>query len=184
MRVKGSALKARARWAHEQGDAVWQALLEGLSPEARETTEEGFLASAWYEYELFVEICEELDRQHGQGDQQFCYQLGRWACDANLPTLYRLFFKLGNPHFIIKRAASAWRVNYDEGEVLILREQEKSVTFEIRGVPRPTRAHCLSVLGWTVRASELSGAVVDEASIKTTCQADGDEVCSFAFSWK
>jgi len=184
MRVKGSALRARERWAREQGDEVFAALLEALSPEARAATEEGFLASAWYDYEIFVELCETLDRQHGEGDQQFCYELARWACDANLPTLYRLFFKIGNPHFIIKRSASAWRVNYDEGEVVVLTESPKSVVIEIRDVPRPTRAHCLSVLGWTVRACEISGATMIPESIKSTCRADGDPRCTFAMAWK
>jgi hypothetical protein len=184
MRVKGSALAARERWIRAQGGEAFEALRSALSPPAREALEAGFLASAWYEYEIFVEILETLDRLHGKGDGELCYELGRWACDANLTTLYRLFFRLGNPHFLIRRSAAAWRTHYDAGDLVLLDEEEKAVTLEIRDVPRPTRAHCLSVLGWTVRACEISGAEVIEDSIRMSCRADGDERCILMLAWR
>src|SRR5919106_1124227 len=108
MKVKGSALKARMQYVREHGgEPAVTRLLAAMGPEASALARDGFLPNDWYPYAVFVELCETIDRLHGQGDKELCYELGRYACDANLTTLYRIFFKIGNIQFIIRRAALA-----------------------------------------------------------------------------
>jgi hypothetical protein len=183
MKVKGSALKARMQYVLDHGgEPAVTRLLATLGSEARALGTDGFLVNEWYPYTVFVELCETIDRLHGKGDLTLCHELGRYACDANLTTLYRIFFKIGNIQFIIRRAALAWRVTYDAGDMKILEEGRHHVVARIEGVPQPTRAHCLSVRGWMERAGEISGAT-DVASTET-CRALGHPHCDLRLTWK
>src|SRR5262249_20378403 len=123
-----------------------------------------------------------IDRQHGQGDLSLCYEIGRYACDVNLTTLYRIFFRIGSVPFIIRRAAAAWRVNYDQGELAVVSETDEAVCLGMAGGPAPHRAHCLSVKGWIVRATEISGGDVVEQEER--CRLLGDPECEFQFRWR
>jgi hypothetical protein len=179
--VKGSAIRARVNWAKEQGVAEYARFLNELSNPTRVAIDQGLSALGWYPFDMFVEVLSVLDAQFGKGDLELCYDLGRYACDANLRTLYRFLFKVGNIHFIIRRAASAWRINYDEGELKVLQEGPSSVVLQIRDWPQPHRAHCLSVKGWIVEAGHISGREVKSCHEK--CKASGDEVCELAIEW-
>ncbi len=180
--VKGSALKARFRFVEERGGAdAWERFVAALSPETRAVVEAHVLPSGWYPFAAFVEACEVIDRQLGRGDLALCHELGRYSCDANLPTLYKLFFRVADLHYLIRRTAAAWRVNYDEGTMTVLDEREREVTLRME-VPAPHRAHCLSVRGWVVRAGELSGA--KDVRVTERCRVDGDAHCEFTLGWR
>jgi hypothetical protein len=179
--VKGSALAARVAWVKERGVAEYARFLNDLSADTRRDIERGLDPNAWYSFDAFVEVNEVVDRDFGAGDLALCEELGRYACDVNLKTLYRFLFKVGNVHFIIRRAASAWNINYDEGEMTVVSEGPASVVVEIKDWPRPHRAHCLSVKGWILEAGRISGTEMKSHTEK--CRALGDDVCELSFDW-
>lgn len=181
MNVKGSALRARVQFARDQGPEQYQRFFEALSPPARELIEEGFLPNQWYPYEIFCELTEVLDRELGEGDGSLIVEVGRYACDANLPAFYRLFFKMGNVGYIIGKAETAWKVTYDFGSIRVIDRDPGEVTLRIEGVVEPRRAHCLSILGWCVRAGEISGA--RNTRWEERCRTLGDEVCELRVCW-
>jgi hypothetical protein len=180
--VKGSALRARLQYAADKGEEASRLLLDHLSPSTRTLCETGLLVNGWYPFSAFVELNTALDRLFGQGDLSLCYEIGRYACDVNLKTLYKIFFRIGSVQFIVRRAAAAWRVNYDDGQMRVLAETNDWVHLRVTGVPAPHRAHCLSVKGWMVRAVELSGAQV--IGLDERCRTLGDPECEFEFRWK
>jgi hypothetical protein len=182
VKVKGSALRARARWVHDRGDEAVARFEEALSPGTRAQARAGFLVHEWYEYETFIELNEVIDRLFGKGDYALCRELGRYACEVNLNTIYKLLIRFGSVNFILQRAATAWRVNYSEGTMEVLESTDQAARLRITGLTRPHRTHCLSVLGWVVRAAELSGATVVEE--KETCRCLGDPECELWFRWR
>jgi hypothetical protein len=180
--VKGTALRARLRFVEERGGVEgYRRFVEALSAETREIVDARVLASGWYPFSAFVEICEVIDRQLGAGDLMLCHELGRYGCDANLPTLYKIFFRMADVHYIVRRAAAAWRVNYDEGTMTVVEEGDHLVRMRME-VPTPHRAHCLSVRGWIVRAGELSGA--KDVNVIESCRIQGDPHCQFDLRWR
>ena len=181
MNVKGSALRARLRYVEKRGTAAMQRVMAALRPETRALIEANILPSSWYPFSAFIDLSETIDRTLGNGDHKLCYELGRFACDENLPTLYKIFFRISDPQHIIRRAAAAWRVNYDQGGISVVREDDHLVVLRME-VPAPQRAHCLSVLAWIVRAGELSGA----KDVKTVerCRLRGDAACEFEMRWR
>jgi hypothetical protein len=178
--VKGSALRARVRWVEEKG--ALQPFLDALQPSTRVLVHPCVLSSEWYPFAAFIDLNETIDRLYGNGDLSLCRQLGRYGCEINLTTLYSIFFKLGSVPFIIRRAAAAWRVNYDEGELQVLSSDGGKLRLRMVGWPQRHRAHCLSVAGWIERACELSGGTILNSA--ETCQLLGDSECEFYFEWK
>jgi hypothetical protein len=183
VRVKGSALKARVTYVQERGgDEVYARFVSQLAPGTRALVEGGMLATEWYPFECFMNLCETADALLGAGDLESCFEMGRYACELNLTTLYKLLFRVGSVGFILKRARVAWRTTYDSGELRVVEDTPGFVRMQIEEWPQPRRAHCLSILGWMHRAVELSGGKVLGSEEK--CRARGEAVCEFAIRFQ
>jgi hypothetical protein len=180
--VKGSAFRARVQYVDQRGADARARLMRELDPVTRSFVDGGFLVNGWYPFAAFVDLNRAIDKLFGAGDYALCRELGRYGCDVNLPTLYRVFFRIGSVPFIIRRAAAAWRVNYDEGMMNVVEQTDGYVLLRISGVPQPHRTHCLSVIGWITRACEISGGKVYDQ--KERCKLLGDRECEFEFRYR
>jgi hypothetical protein len=143
----------------------------------------GVEKARWYPLRLFYELNTLIDRLFGTGDLSLIRELGRYGADANLTTIYRLFYKVGTTHWILGRAVRLWSAHYDSGYMEVLTRGARSASLRIHNFAQPDRAHCLSVLGWCERSIELSGGrnvTVDE----TLCRTRGDQICQLDVSWE
>ena len=182
--VKGAAVTARLRFLRERhGDAGVRRLLDEISAVSREVLEARVLPQAWVPYDVFVDLGVVADRLFGRGDLALCEEMGRYAAEVNLPTLYRLFYRLGSVQYIFRRAAQLWSVHYDSGQLAAIEEGTGGARLEIVDFERPHRVHCLSVLGWAARSVELSGGVVHKAE-EERCRTRGDESCEMVLRWR
>ncbi|MBI2893331.1 MAG: hypothetical protein HYY06_07240, partial [Deltaproteobacteria bacterium] len=114
---------------------------------------------------------------------QLCLEMGRFGATVNLPTIYRVFLRFGSPMFLLQKASRLWQVNYDSGALVATREGKQGARLRIEAFDRPHRAHCLSVLGWSSRAVELTGFKVVSAR-EEKCRTRGDEACELVLDWK
>lgn len=182
--VKGSALASRVLWVQlEHGEAGYQRLLHQASPDLRHSLEMGINKATWYPFDQFVELNLVIDRLFGKGDLGLIRELGRYGADANLKTIYRLFYKVGTVHWILGRAVRLWSAHYDSGFCEVATRGPRAAVLRIRGFATPHPAHCLSVLGWAERSIELSGGkhpVIEES----LCRTRGDEVCQLDVVWE
>lgn len=181
--VKGSALASRVLWVQlGHGGAGVERLLAQVSPELRATLAEGIHKATWYPFDQFIELTVAIDRLFGQGDLSLVRELARHGADANLKTIYRLFYKVGTIHWILGRAVRLWSAHYDSGFCEIRTTGPRAAIMRVHGFATPHAAHCLSVAGWVERSVELSGGkrpTVDDAR----CRTRGDELCQFEISW-
>jgi hypothetical protein len=181
--VKGSALSSRVLWVQlEHGEAGFKRLLSQVSPELRRSIEIGISKAKWYPFAQFVELNTVLDRLFGNGDLGIVRQLGKFGADANLKTIYRLFYKFGTVHWILARAVRLWSAHYDSGYMEVATRGTKAAVLRIRGFSTPHQAHCLSVEGWTERSIELSGGK-EVFVTETKCRTRGDDVCQLDATW-
>ena len=157
--VKGSALSSRILWVQlEHGEAGFERLLHQVSPELRGYHRDGRQQGPWYPFDQFVELNvvtrPAVRRRATSGSIR---ELGRFGADANLKTIYRLFYKVGSVHWILGRAVRLWSAHYDSGFLEVATRGPRAAILRMRGFATPHRAHCLSVLGWAERSIELSG---------------------------
>lgn len=182
--VKGSALASRVLWVTlGHGAAGVDRLRAQASPELRATLEGAIAKARWYPFEQFVELNLLIDRLFGRGDMALIRELGRHGADANLTTIYRLFFKVGTTHWILGRAVRLWSAHYDSGYLEVLTRGARMAIIRVMGFATPDRAHCLSVLGWCERSIELSGGKRVAVS-ETLCRTRGDELCQLEAAWE
>ena len=178
--VKGSAITARVRYVREHyGEAGVRAVRDALAPEHRAVLEGRVLPHEWVPFSLLTELCVEIDRLYGKGDLGLCREMGRYAARVNLPTLYRIFYALGSPEFILRRAAKVWAVHYSSGQIETSFSDDggtKTARLVIRDFAAPHVAHCQSVLGWAEESVTLSGGK-SARGIMLSCRASGAATC-------
>ena len=181
--VKGSAVIARMRFVRDRwGEAGWRRLRAGLAKPHRSLVDQRILPHHWVPFELFVDLNLAADSLFGRGDLALCREMGAHSAEVNLPTLYRIFFRLGRPSYILKKAARLWDVHYSSGR-LVVEELPDGAMMRIEGFDTPHQAHCLSVLGWAERSVILSGGR-DVVCAERSCRAEGDAACEMEARWR
>jgi hypothetical protein len=181
--VRASAILARLRWVEEHhGREAKRAVLVSLSPTHATAILAAVNPSLWVPFDAFVSLCQAIDRAYGSGDLALCRTLGRYAAQVNLPTIYRIFYKIGSLKFIISKASAVWSTHYDSGNAST-RDIPNGVAFVVENFATPHRAHCLSVLGWMEESAVISGVKVTAAR-ESRCRLRGDAACEFQVEYK
>jgi hypothetical protein len=180
--VKGSALATRVTWVRlNHGQDGVDRLCAQVSPALAEAVKGGIAVARWYPFEQFVELVKTVDRLFGTGDGKLIHELGRFGADANLTTIYRLFFRVGTVRWVMARAARLWHLHYDAG-TLELRERPDAIDLAIQDFPTPDCTHCASVRGWAERSIELSGGE-DVTTEMVECRQRGGATCCMRARW-
>jgi hypothetical protein len=182
--VKGSALASRLLWVRlNHGEHGAQRVITEASSALRAIVEQGVVRSRWYPLPLFIELNHLIDRLFGAGDGELTRGLARYSADANLTTIYRLFYKVGTVRWILARAARLWGLHYDAGSLAVRNLGSHEVELEIVEFPTPDRTHCLAVIGWAERSIELSGGEAVTTQ-EVACRSQGDLRCRFRLRWE
>ncbi|HTE53060.1 MAG TPA: hypothetical protein VK698_19540 [Kofleriaceae bacterium] len=182
--VKGSAFAARIVWVRlHQGEAGIERIARQVSPALGALLRGGAVMSRWYPFEQFIEMNVALDRIFGAGDLGLIKPLGRYAADAHLTTIYRLFYKVGTVKWILARASRLWGMHYDSGMMHVDNYPGREAGLRIEGFGTPHRVHCLSVWGWAERSVELSGGAAVRSE-ELACRLRGDAHCRLMVSWE
>jgi len=141
------------------------------------------LKGSWYPFACFVDLNVVADRLMGRGDLALAKELGRYASEANLPTLYKLFYRIGSPEYIRGKAATLWSVHHDTGRAELLSEGPGHAEFSLFdfGAPHPTL--CRSLEGFLERSLELTGAK-DVRVSEVRCVLRKDPSCTYRGLWR
>lgn len=181
--MKGSALASRVLWVQlGHGAAGIAKLRAAATAQLGATLDAGVAKARWYPVPQFLELNVLIDRLFGAGDLALVRELGRHGADANLTTIYRLFYKVGTTHWILGRAVRLWSAHYDTGYLEVLTPAPREAILRIHGFALPDRVHCLSVLGWCERSIELSSGTRATAA-ETRCRTRGDPACQIEATW-
>lgn len=182
--VKGSALAARITWVRlEHGPGGIDRVVAAGSPALGALIAAGTKTASWYPLALFVELNDVIDQTFGEGDGALVKQLGRWSADANLTTIYRLFYRLGSVRWVMARAARLWNLHYDAGRLELEERGPQEFDLHLAQLPEPSCTHCRAVQGWAERSVELSGGAAVETQIRS-CRRGGARTCCIATRWK
>ncbi len=185
--IKGSALASRVKYLQQHGTPEQrERLLAGVSPECREDIEKGLMANIWYPFSYTVEINRVLDQVLGSGDLSLIPEFGRFSAEQALHGIYKIFFKVGSPEFIIKRVENVWKQYYSGGQARVVMEsvpQGKKARLLVEGLEAPARENCLAIRGWIARMLELAGARQVHVE-ESACVLHGAPHCEFSATWQ
>lgn len=181
--VKGTAVQASLRYVRERfGDDALARVVEALPEADRAAFGHGALASSWYGMDGFLRFMQEAEKQLHAQEPDVVRRMGRASCDYGLTTVYKIFFKVGSPEFIISRAAHVFSSYYDTGELRIVESGPGRAVAELAGFEGGAPQFCDRIFGWMQRTLELAGAK-GLRSAHSACVHRGDPVCRFEGSW-
>ena len=180
--VKGTAVVAAVRYVSEWfGASGLLGVLGALPADDRRVLEGGVLASSWYPMPLFLRFMQGAEKQLGAKEPDLVRRMGRASADYGVKTVYKIFFKVGSPEFIIGRAARVFGSYYDTGSLTVVETRSGRAVLDLAGFEGAPQ-FCERIRGWMERTVELAGAKNLRAE-HTLCVHRGDALCRFEGTW-
>lgn len=181
-RVKGTAIRASVRFLQERfGPTGTGAVLDRLEAEDRDMVTSGLLDSVWYPMPLLLRLMQAAVEIHGSSQPELPRQMGRASAESGVRGVYKVFFKVGSPQFIISRAARVFGSYYDEGEIRVVESRPGRAVLDLTGFEGSSE-FCQRILGWMEKTMEMAGAK-DLVPDHSQCRHRGDPVCRFEGTW-
>lgn len=141
------------------------------------------LRSSWVPYELFIDLNVTIDATFGSGDCSLCKEMAYFGAKVNLPTLYRIFYRVGSLAFILKRAARMWEVHYSSGRLSVT-DGPGWARLIIEDFAKPHRALWQSVAGWGEASAHLTGLRDAFAALEHAPEGDDTEPARVIIRWE
>jgi uncharacterized protein (TIGR02265 family) len=182
--VKGTAVQSSMRYVRERfGEDVLARVIEALPEADRQGFGHGVLPSAWYPMDAFLRFMQEAERQLRAQEPDVVRKMGRASCEYGVTGIYKVFFKVGSPEFVISRATRVFASYYDTGELKVVDSGPGLAVVELGGLEGGAREFCERIYGWMQRTLEMAGAR-SLRSAHSTCIHRGDPVCRFEGNWE
>ena len=181
-RVKGTAVVASMRYVSERfGAGALTDVLGALPEEERSVLEGSVLAASWYPMPTFLHFMQEAEKKLGAQEPDLIRRMGRASAEYGVTTVYKIFFKVGSPEFIIGRAARVFGTYYDTGKLTVVETRAGRAILDLEGFEGAPQ-FCARIRGWMERTVELAGGK-DLRSQHTRCVHRGDVLCRFEGTW-
>ena len=98
-------------------------------------------------------------------------------------TVYRIFFKLGSPEFVIKRASQIFSMYHSSGHLQVAMLGPKKIRAVMEGFETPVFEHCLTIQWWIEKTLMLTGGKNVRVA-HTRCRTKDDDACEYIASWE
>lgn len=181
--VKGSLLSARPRYVAEQwGDAALRDVLGRLEAKARATLESPILPFTWYPFDVLAAVDAAIIEGPMKGDMSQMRRFGSAVARYDLPTLYKVMFKLGTPAFLIKRVGVVYGT-YVRGGKMHAEVTGKTANVTLTEGSLPRYFCQQGVSGWFSAALELSGGRAVHVK-ETHCVHESAPHCRWEATWE
>lgn len=183
IQVKGSGFVHTLDYLEaEYGLEVVQDIYGAMTPEGARTVKRA-LVMTMYPVEYVGELLDAIKAVLGQQDPEIVYKISLAAAKASFSTLYKIFFRLGRPGYIIGKAASVFDRFTSEGRLEVTESEKKMVSLRLVDFGYQHHGWCNHRLrGWYQAPLELSGCRITE-SVHHTCVLRGDSHCAWRYRW-
>ena len=180
--LKGAALKSSIKFLTEKfGAEKYAEIVKTMSLEDQALLRT-LLPHHWVPVQCMVNLMRAAAKVTGQDARKLAFELGQFSAEDGLTTIYKLFFKVGSPEFILGRAAKVWRNFYDASEMTLHHSVPGHVNVRISGMPLKDEVFCERIHGWLHKATVMMGYQPEIGHPK--CTAKGDAYCEYAIDWK
>lgn len=180
--VKGNLMTSRIWYVRDRyGDKELERMA-GAVPAARRLVDKPPLPFVWSSFGDMMDVDRAILEGPMGGDFEKMREFGGAIAKHDLPTLYKVLFKVGTPRFLLKRvgivAATYIRDSPMKGEDL----SDGGVRVVQKGTTLPYYFCGFGVCGWFDAAIGLSGGK-NIRVIHSKCRHRGDEDCAWDAHW-
>ncbi len=183
-RVKGTVVVGSVAYLKERlGEQGYEKLLDTLSQEEAASLRFAVLQGHWYPFDLLLHL---MAAAQGKvplpPGRSLGWEMGRYTAETGLKTVYKVFFKVAETRYILKRATQLFSTYYDSGTMRVVESELHRATVQVAGFDQPCVQFCDRAQGWMERVVELTGARRVEMS-HPQCAARGDAFCEYRGRW-
>ena len=182
--IRGTTVDAARRFLHQhQGNPEWGAFMAALSADQRHLMEGAVKPKGWYVVADYGAVVE-LAAQHlaPQSKEPFAMDLGRFVMEDGVNSLYKVFFRIASPSFVVRLSALFWFQFYKGSRLQVVGRGKRWVHGVIRDAPYCAIDLCNSIKGAMMAALDHAGAKAVKVD-GHTCQSAGAGPCEFRLSW-
>ena len=184
MNVKGSAILSSINYIKDKfGDAGLDKIKENLTDDEREILSDIILQPIWYPIKLYVSLTHKIDSILGIGDLSTAKDLGKYEAEHDLKTIYRIFYVLGSPEFIIKQSAKLFTTYFEDGDLRIAESDKNNAIAELYDFPSLDQAVLHRISGFMEKTLELSGGKNPTAVVRLEFR-DAKKIAVFICHWE
>ena len=141
------------------GEEGLQKAIATLPDDARSAFQKGVLATEFYPFEWIVLLQQAGLSVIGGDKRSVLREMGRFSAENALTTVYKIFFKVGSPEFIIKKATAVYATYFKGGgEIRMVEESKGFIRMQIDRYPGGHPEFCRRLDGYYEMILELSGA--------------------------
>ena len=181
--VKGNLLAARAWYVKERfGRQAFERISAALTPQARSVFQTAPLPFSWCSFGDMMDIDRAIVEGPMNGDVTRMQPFGAAIAKHDLPTLYKVLFKVGSPEFVMNRIGIAAATYIRDTTLKGSSSGPGRAAVSQAGRTFPLYFCKYGVSGWFQAAVELSGGrrVVVEHS---ACRHLGALGCAWELTW-
>ena len=182
--VKGSGLGNTQKYIREKyGQAVLDKVYAAMAEPARTEVAKS-LATAWYPVEHIADFIRAIKSVIGPNDQDINFKISNESAKYTFSLIYKVFFKLGSPQFIMGKVSSVWSTLCSGGKLEITDKSDKHLVLRLSDFAYRDPEYCGQRLrGWFQAPLELSGCQIVE-NRHTACASKGASYCEWRIAWK
>lgn len=182
LRCKGNWLASRPRYVRDTwGDEMLARVSERLEERERGYFDKSPMPFMWHPFEALCLIDEKIVEVPMQGDVTAMRAFGGAMTDYDLNMVYRAFFRLGTPEFLLSKTHLLWR-QYASAGRLASKVEKGEATLALEEVVIPRYLCTYGICGYLGAATVAAGGT-NVRSEHTACVHLGDPVCRYALRW-
>jgi hypothetical protein len=168
----------------EYGKDVWQRALARLPEDRAKVWSSALVPFGAYSFEAFKYMAHAVAEESGQRDDHALAKMYEFIADRSLNAVYKVFFRLANPSFVIGNYPKLWSRFFTTGSVTVPTAEKgfATVHFELPEMFLDWLGP--ACLGYSNKAVSMSGGrdiVVEELSRKL--MPGGDWEVDFEIRW-
>ena len=112
-----SFLYARTYIVAKYGQETWEKVVQSMPPESKEVWTRSLLATSEYPFEAFKDMMSSLSMILKTAKDAELAAIYEYIADQSLNKMYKIFFRLAYPSFVIKNYPSLWKMFFNAGTV-------------------------------------------------------------------
>jgi hypothetical protein len=183
--VRGTTVDPARRFAERRkGSEGWDAFIDALSPVQRRLVDDPIQRRRWYDLELYADVVDAAARHLAPADpDRFLTDLGGFVMDDGVTTLYKAFFLIASPSFVIKGSALLWGMFFKGSKLKVIARARKWVKVAILDAAFCHRSLCISISGGMISALRHAGARNVRMDHHVCISEGRSSRCEFHFCW-
>ena len=184
--LKGMSFRTTLGFAKaRKGDEGLARVIASLPEPMRGKIGTTVLATEFYPFDWIVTLQNAVCDVVGGEKRATLRELGRFSCESALTTVYKIFFKLGSPEYIIRKAAQVYGTYFKGGgEIHVVEEQKGSCRLQIDRYPGGHGDFCRRLDGYFEMILELSGGKSIQV-VHSSCAyaSSAGKTCEWVAKW-